>query len=208
MTERILHFIGGISASGKTTMAEGLVNDLNAIGIAAKRPVCYTTRPKRNVSNRPEVDGRDYYFITQSDFDKNFLPQIRNDNPGKWDVSYIEGHWYFNKIEETLPTENNPISVLTVHFATISEMREVYRNMAGIKLTELHLIIPDNLHRAWKERMEILRPGRRSFEELDLQSQMLLNGLIKHSTFEITNNLENDMANFITESKKKMGLIS
>ena len=51
--------IVGEAGSGKDSLAEALVDQLNDEGIATHEVVSYTTRPKRDY----EIEGKDYHFV-------------------------------------------------------------------------------------------------------------------------------------------------
>lgn len=204
MSERILHFVGGLSATGKTVMTDHLKNDLEGIGIGTKKPVCYTTRPIR--ANYGEVDGRDYNFISKEDFRINFAPQIAKDPEGTWDVSVIHNEIYFNKISLTLPDEQHPISILPIHLGTVEEMRKIYSKL-GIKIYELHIIIPPELYDVWKVQMGALRPSRDPAIELSLQKSTLERGILSGKIFEPVWFLNTDKERFAFQAKKLMGII-
>lgn len=58
----MLYIISAASGTGKTSLVNALVRSFKNMQIS----VSYTTRPKR----ASEVDGRDYHFVTQRQFDK------------------------------------------------------------------------------------------------------------------------------------------
>jgi len=57
-----LYIISAASGTGKTSLVNALVRSFNDLEIS----VSYTTRPKR----ASEVEGKDYHFVTQQQFDK------------------------------------------------------------------------------------------------------------------------------------------
>lgn len=57
-----LVIISSPSGAGKTTLAHKLLDEFDTVEFS----VSYTTRPKR----RGEVDGRDYTFVTEDEFEK------------------------------------------------------------------------------------------------------------------------------------------
>ena len=57
-----LYYVMGKSASGKNSIYKGLVSSCAYL----KEIVPYTTRPMRS----GEVDGKDYYFITDDDIEE------------------------------------------------------------------------------------------------------------------------------------------
>ena len=58
--------VSGPSGSGKTTLLENALMDRKLSKVLV-RSVSYTTRPKRS----GEVDGKDYFFISEDDFRSN-----------------------------------------------------------------------------------------------------------------------------------------
>lgn len=203
MTERILHFVGGLSATGKTVMSDHLKTNIEAMGIGVKKPVCYTTRPIR--VNCGEIDGKDYYFISREAFKLNFAPQIAKDPEGTWDVSIIHNEIYFNKISYTLPDEDHPISILPIHLGTVEEMRRIYAR-AGVRITELHIIIPSELCGVWRDHVALLRPERDPLRELALQEIVLEQGILGGRIFKPLWSLNTDKERFVHEAKRQMGI--
>ncbi len=64
------------SGAGKTTLVRYLLNQLNDLSFS----VSATTRSKRS----HEVDGKDYYFLTQEEFDD----KVSNDDFLEWEEVY------------------------------------------------------------------------------------------------------------------------
>jgi hypothetical protein len=210
MPERELLLIGGLSASGKTMMAEHLQTEFKKIGIEARRPVCYTTRKMRGANSRfeGEVNGRDYFFIDHLTFDNFFATRINGDPPGTWDADQIGGDWYFNKVADTIPTKDAPISILPVHFSFVPEMRARYSNL-DITIAEVHILIPPkgSVHEQWKKRLEIERPGRRYIDEVLLQDQTIEAGVLRGPTFTPIWCLDTDKQAFTNLIHTSLGLL-
>jgi guanylate kinase len=76
-----LVIISAPSGSGKTTIVKNLLEK----DLGLEFSISATTRPRRG----PEVDGKDYYFLSQDDFQK----KIENDEFIEWEEVY-KGHLY------------------------------------------------------------------------------------------------------------------
>jgi len=76
----MLFVISGPSGCGKTTLVHGVMKNLKDLQFS----VSHTTRKKRD----SEVEGKDYYFVTQKEFDE----MIKQDRLAEWAV--VHGSYY------------------------------------------------------------------------------------------------------------------
>ena len=100
-----LIFIMGVSGSGKKTVIDALMNsDLWLVQVNS-----YTTRPLRE----GEVNGEDYYHITQEEFDR------ARDQGEFLEISFIhKWFWYGTKkqdIIENLETGKHVVKEIDIH---------------------------------------------------------------------------------------------
>ena len=98
-----LYYVMGKSASGKNSIYKGLVSSYAYL----KEIVPYTTRPMRS----GEVDGKDYYFITDDDIEeykrvgKLIEARVYDTVTGKWTYATIDdGQIGFDKDSITIGT--------------------------------------------------------------------------------------------------------
>lgn len=98
-----LYYVMGKSASGKNSIYKGLVSSCAYL----KEIVPYTTRPMRS----GEVDGKDYYFITDDDIEeykrvgKLIEARVYDTVTGKWTYATIDdGQIGFDKDSITIGT--------------------------------------------------------------------------------------------------------
>ena len=98
-----LYYVMGKSASGKNSIYKGLVSNCAYL----KEIVPYTTRPMRS----GEVDGKDYYFITDDDIEeykrvgKLIEARVYDTVTGKWTYATIDdGQIGFDKDSITIGT--------------------------------------------------------------------------------------------------------
>ncbi len=91
----MLVVITGKTCSGKDTVVKALGKE------GFKKIVTYTTRPKRKF----EVDGRDYYFISEEEF-KN---KIENNFFLEWTKYEVSGGrtWYYGSPKNQILQKNN-----------------------------------------------------------------------------------------------------
>jgi guanylate kinase len=90
--------VGGM-CSGKTTLAK----ELEKRGF--RRIVTYTTRPKR----RGEVDGVDYYFITEEEFRQKFIAGFFAESTV---YNSANGYFLYGSAKEDYNSEDNTVIVL------------------------------------------------------------------------------------------------
>lgn len=62
MKKKLFFIVSGPSGSGKTTLVDKLIKEMDFV----IRSVSYTTREKR----KNEINGKDYFFISEKDFKK------------------------------------------------------------------------------------------------------------------------------------------
>jgi len=199
-----LHIIPGVSASGKTTMAHELCDQLNDMGVTAKTVIPYTTRPIRKECG--EEDGRDYKFITWDDYRSNFIPQIR-ENPTSWDVSLINQQVYLNRTTDTIPDESHNVAILPVHLGTVVKMRQIYEARMSIAVSEAPIIVPNVCYEKWARMMREIRPSRDPESEFELQQIFVKSGGLKNKRwFEPTWVLANDIEKYVDISKQAIGI--
>lgn len=167
--EPTLAFVCGASAVGKTTLTEHAVRVLNECGIGAKRPVGSTTREMR----AGEQHGVDYHFVSMDDFDRDYRPQIDAD-PDNWDVDQIGNNFYFNRLSDTVPTAECPISILPVSIDVCDQMVSKYRNRyPDLNIRVIAILLGDSNLGEWEVRMAEQRPSRDALAERRLNDTFL-----------------------------------
>jgi len=166
-TERVLHLIPGISATGKTTMARYMVESLGTSGVNARLVVPHSTRPPRPY----EQDGMDYHFHSLDEFQEKFLP-LCNDPVSDWEMSEIGGHFYFNSRSATRPTDPYRVSILPVAYAVLADILAEHAD-GDYKVTVLPIAISEPLAPHWLSQNQPLRPQRDLARELEEQATFL-----------------------------------
>lgn len=114
MNEGILFIISAPSGAGKTTLCKEVVDILPNL----RHSVSYTTRPPRS----GEVDGRDYFFITPSEFEK-----LRTAGEfAEW--AEVHGNFYGTAIKTLEEYRANGIDViLDIDCQGARQLKERYR---------------------------------------------------------------------------------
>lgn len=80
MSKGILFVISAPSGAGKSTLSAGLLKEIPGLVYS----ISYTTRPPR----RGEVDGKDYFFVTEAEF-------MRKRDLGQFiEFAKVHGSWY------------------------------------------------------------------------------------------------------------------
>jgi guanylate kinase len=125
--------ISGPSGVGKSTICKGIVKQLKDVILS----ISVTTRPK----SATEVDGRDYWFISEKDF------QDRLNKGLLLEHAKVFGHFYGtpkDKIEESL--NNHKTVILEIDVQGAKQIKASYPD------TKMIFILPPSA-KALKERM-------------------------------------------------------
>lgn len=189
--KELLLFLSGASATGKTTMARKLGFYLETnYHIGARIPVPYTTRPMRT----GEQQGIDYWFIEEDRYKELFEPQILR-NPEDWDIGSYGNYVYFNKIANTIPNKESPLSILPIHPAFYEEMRLFYLSR-GVPSRNIFFEVSGATLEPWIVNFQNKRPTR-TFEK---EAPFLDRRCLSNSGIEILSlswNLEHDFNSLI-----------
>ena len=122
----------GCSASGKDTVMNWLVKEFDV-----KPVISYTTRPIRDC----EIEGREYHFITEEEFDR----MKDNDEFIETRVyKTVNGNWYYGlpKSGIDLEDDNNYITILD--FDGLLELETWLRSIGQIdKLTSIYIDVTE-----------------------------------------------------------------
>jgi guanylate kinase len=163
-----LHLIPGISASGKTTAARFITQQLTAEGYPSANVVPHTTRAPRP----HEEDGVDYYFHTPSTFRREHLNSKPRDGV-TWRYSYIGENYYFNNDEATLPNLETTVKVLPVALSAVTDILDDYSNHEALTITVVPIVIAPHVQGRWLQTIWMERPERDLRYELDAQEDAL-----------------------------------
>jgi guanylate kinase len=98
MREGIIFIVSGPSGSGKTTLARRVIKVVENLRFS----VSYTTRQPR----RDEIDGIDYRFISESEFDG----MVKNKRFVEWAI--VHGHRYGTSIGEIKRMKSTGVDLL------------------------------------------------------------------------------------------------
>lgn len=108
----------GPSGTGKTTLAERCQRD----GVAQRIATC-TTRPPR----LGEVDGRDYHFLTQRQFEEAWASGRLLEREA------IHGHWYGVPVEEIRQSlQNRRVLVVPMGYAGAEQLKRLYPHQVTV----------------------------------------------------------------------------
>ncbi|KPK38554.1 MAG: hypothetical protein AMJ65_12700 [Phycisphaerae bacterium SG8_4] len=105
--------ISGPSGVGKSTICQGLVKQMGDVYLS----ISVTTRPK----SKTEVDGRDYWFISDEEFQK------RIDNDLLLEHAKVFGHYYGtpkDKIDEALAA--GKVAILEIDVQGAKQAKAVF----------------------------------------------------------------------------------
>lgn len=188
----LLLFLSGASATGKTTMARKLGSYLEAnYHVETRLPVPYTTRPMRT----GEQHGIDYWFVSEDKYREVFAPQILRE-PENWDVGLYGNYVYFNKIDDTIPNKEKPLSILPIHPAFYKEMWLFYLSR-GVASRNVFFEVSGATLEPWIVNFQNKRPTR-TFEN---EAPFLDRRCLSNSDIEVLSlswNLERDFNSLIS----------
>ncbi|MFB0564900.1 MAG: guanylate kinase [Candidatus Aminicenantaceae bacterium] len=106
----MLFVISGPSGVGKTTLVRRVLEDFENIVFC----VSHTTRKKRN----GEVEGRDYYFVSESEFRR----MIEEDELVEWAI--VHGSYYGTSKKELKKVGVNADCILDIDIQGAQQIRE------------------------------------------------------------------------------------
>ncbi len=103
------------SGGGKTTIKNELIKMSPVFGFS----ITCTTRPKRE----DEIDGKDYYFVSNEEFDK----MIENDELLEW--AYVHGYRYGTPKKSIMKLiDENKIPIMTIDVAGAMNIKKIFPN--------------------------------------------------------------------------------
>ena len=122
----------GCSASGKDTVMNRLVKEFDV-----KPVISYTTRPTRNC----EQDGREYYFITEEEFER-----MKNNAEFIETRVYktVNGNWYYGLPKNGIDLEDDNNYITILDFDGLLELEIWLRSIGQIdKLTSIYVDVTE-----------------------------------------------------------------
>lgn len=188
-----LIFVCGASATGKTTLVDYAVGLFNHHGVGAKRPVGYTTRPMRC----HEKPGVDYHFVTDESFATSYASQIER-NPEEWDIDAIGEYVYFCRLDDTVPDDRHPVSMLPISLELCGEMVRKYRDRyPHLVIRMITFALDETNLQEWERRMAEIRPTRDRVCERKLNDTFTIPAEVPSEIIVPTWNIETDKLQFI-----------
>jgi guanylate kinase len=97
-----LFIVSGPSGAGKTTLINGVREQLSPIGINLHFSVSHTTRSRRE----GETEGRSYYFVS----DHDFAQMVERREFLEW--AHVHAHWYGTSKTEVLNRLDKGVDVI------------------------------------------------------------------------------------------------
>jgi len=151
----------GASATGKTTLLENITEHNEDIGVI----VSHTTRQKRS----GEIDGKDYYYISNKEFDK--LNKIE-------EVTYAGNRYAISREEVDRKLNDNSYSclVVIVDYNGFKQLKNLYGDLvhsiyiyAPYRTVIKRLISRDGFLKGMKRFIHAITNGEfRDYREFDL----------------------------------------
>ena len=171
----MIFMILGDSNSGKDTIVNAIMKSFPRI----KKIIPYTTRPKRDY----EVEGKDYYFITNDQF--LFLTERGYIIDPCW-VETTHGIWWYGSSKLELNTGSFPDHIVTGNMTSLYEFVS-----KGYDVIPIFLSVSDKVRweRIKKRDSGDLEEARKRFEERSEFNKMKL-----PSCFTLDNNVEVSLA--------------
>jgi len=108
--------LAGPSGSGKTTLAKRLLEEFQQIQFSTSA----TTRPPR----KNEVDGRDYYFLTDEEFNRN----IKKGNFLEWETVYENIRYGTLKSEVDKHLKSGYFTMLDIDVVGALNVKNIYKD--------------------------------------------------------------------------------
>jgi len=170
-TSPILFIVSSPSGAGKTTLCRKLLAEFSDLRFS----VSHTTRKPR----AKEVDGRDYYFVSDAVFDQ----MIEDDLFIEWAV--VHGNRYGTSSAEVraAATEGRDI-IFDVDFQGAQKIKEQYEGAISV------FVLPPSIGELQRR---LRMRGTESEESLDKRFRAALNEIAKHGLFDfliVNDNLE------------------
>ena len=129
---RNLTVLIGASASGKDTVMNRLVKEFDV-----KPVISYTTRPIRDC----EIDGREYHFITEEEFER----MKDNDEFIETRVyKTVSGNWYYGLPKNGIDLEDDNNYITILDFDGLLELETWLRSIGLVdKLTSIYIDVTE-----------------------------------------------------------------
>ena len=98
MRKGIAFIVSGPSGGGKTTLAKSMLHELDNLRFSVS---CTTRKPREG-----EVDGKDYKFITEAEFEKMVQEKRFIEH------AFVHGHYYGTPVEEFEDAKKSGVDLL------------------------------------------------------------------------------------------------
>lgn len=175
--------ISGPSGSGKGTLINKCLLENENIEIA----ISATTRPPRN----SEVNGRDYYFLSNEEFDIH----VKNDNF----VEYCNVHTArYGTLKQELfrINQSNKIVMLEIDTMGVQKIKPILKNATYVFIAAPDLNELENrlILRKTETKSQIktrLNTAREELKRIELYDYVIINGIIEDAYFELSKIIKN-----------------
>ncbi len=169
--------ISGPSGVGKGAIIKSLLNNVQTLGLA----VSATTRPQR----AGEVDGKDYYFYSQDNFDKD----IKNDAFIEW--CHVHGNRY-GTLKSEIDRLNNLTMIGLVEIDTegANKIKQSFPEALRVFIAPPTLaILEERLKKrkteSWEEIKKRVNHAKVELNEIEHYDYVIINDTILDSSKEI-----------------------
>ncbi|MCK9523150.1 MAG: guanylate kinase [Proteobacteria bacterium] len=158
----LLLIVSSPSGAGKTTLCHKLLAEFPRIRFS----VSHTTRhPRPN-----EVDGRDYHFVSQADFDQ----MVADERFIEW--AHVHGNRYGTAHSEIQQAQNNDIDLIfDVDYQGAQQIKTAYPKAVGI------FVLPPNIDEL-KRRLS--SRGTETPQSLETRFKAAIDEIAQHALFD------------------------